>query len=219
MSDLKKLSEKEETVPRKKPLFKRTDFGRKKGLKDVWRKPRGRHNKLRLGKFNKGPRVRIGYGRKSAEKYTNKDGMTEILVHNISDLEKLNKTESAVIAGCVGLKKKYEIAKKAEELKIKIENIPTRVKKLGKKKLKEIAEKAKKEKKKKTEEKKAKEKKPAEKKDKDKSVEKKEKPVEEKPKTKKPVVTEDKKTAKKEKPAPKKETKVVEKKKNLKEKK
>ncbi|MCK5177028.1 MAG: hypothetical protein KAQ92_04845, partial [Candidatus Aenigmarchaeota archaeon] len=176
MSDLKELSEKEGTVQKKKQQFKRTDFGRKKGLKDVWRKPRGRHNKLRLGKFNKGPRVRVGYGRDKTERYTNKDGRTEVLVHNIADLEKLNKTDSAVIAGCVGLKKKYEIAKKAEELKINVENIPTRVKKLGKKKLKEIAEKAKKEKKKKTGEKKAKEKKVTEKKAEEKPVEKKEKP-------------------------------------------
>ncbi|MGC9310820.1 MAG: eL32 family ribosomal protein, partial [Candidatus Aenigmatarchaeota archaeon] len=43
--------------------FVRSQLGKLKKLKEVWRRPRGRHNKLRLGKKNRGPKPAIGYKR------------------------------------------------------------------------------------------------------------------------------------------------------------
>ncbi|MCK5039562.1 MAG: 50S ribosomal protein L32e [Candidatus Aenigmarchaeota archaeon] len=155
MTDTKTSSDKGQVAKRIKPSFKRTDSWRKKGLKDTWRKPRGRHNKLRLGKFNKGPLVRVGYGNSKLDFGKNADSKYEVLVHNVSDVEKLNKAEDVVlISKSTGLKKKYQIVEKAKELGIGVVNTPTRVKKIGAKKQKALEEKVKKEKAKKTEAKK-----------------------------------------------------------------
>jgi large subunit ribosomal protein L32e len=107
--------------------FIRTDWwrhsrlGKNRKKKQVWRRARGMHNKTR--------RVRRGYpvmpsiGFKSPRKESGKvEGFIPVLVHNITELSKLNKTNIAIIAH-VGARKKLEILKKAEELKIKILNL------------------------------------------------------------------------------------------------
>jgi large subunit ribosomal protein L32e len=47
----------------------------------------------------------------------------EVLIHNFKELEKINPEKEAVkIASTVGKKKRQEIVKKAEELKVKVLN-------------------------------------------------------------------------------------------------
>ncbi len=108
---------------------KRSRLGKKRKNKQVWRKPKGRHNKMRERQRGYPAIVRIGY--KQAEKEQLK------LIKNLNELSAI-KTGESIIIGKIGKKKKMEIVKIAKEKKIKILNI--NVKKFEKKNKKEIKE-------------------------------------------------------------------------------
>lgn len=93
-------------------------IGKRKKSKQVWRRPKGRDNKIRESKKGKPPLVSIGYKRKKEQ--------TRILViYNINDLENA-KNYDRVVLGKVGKKNKIDIIKKASEMKIKFNNINSR---------------------------------------------------------------------------------------------
>lgn len=93
--------------------------GRKK--KQVWRAPKGRHNKTR--KKRKGYPVKVMVGFKQENKKRNMiKKQKPVMVNNLRELEKIKKGEIAVL-GKVGMKKKIEIAKKAKEKGIPIHNL------------------------------------------------------------------------------------------------
>lgn len=108
-------------VKRKKPGFKRQEGYRLKKLKRAWRRPRGRHSKLRKHEKARGRLPRVGYGSPKSVRGLTRYGYKEVRVSNPNDLEKLNpEKEIALISSSVGKKKRTEIMKKAEEKKIKI---------------------------------------------------------------------------------------------------
>ena len=96
-------------------------LGKRRRKIQKWRAPKGRDNKMRLREKGYPRTVEIGY--KKNKKLRGKiDGKTPIIINNVSELEKIKK-DQAVIIGRVGGKKKIEIAKKASEMKIRIENL------------------------------------------------------------------------------------------------
>ena len=109
-------------IKRKKPDFirKRVKIFKRLGLK--WRAPRGIHSKLRMHKREAGNLPRPGYGSPKAVKGLHPSGFREILVYNLNDLKKIGQGEAARIAANVGKKKRLEIMKKADELKLKVLN-------------------------------------------------------------------------------------------------
>ena len=110
-------------IKRKKPVFirKRGKIFVRLGLK--WRSPKGGHSKLRRHKKEAGNLPRAGYGSPKAVKGLHPSGFEELLVFNLKDLEKINPEKQACrISATVGKKKRLEIMKKAEELKIKVLN-------------------------------------------------------------------------------------------------
>ena len=89
-------------------------LGRKRKKKQVWRKPKGRDNKMREKRKGYPAIVSIGYkkgGKKSA-----------IIVKNLNDLEKIKKGQ-VIIMGKIGKRKKIEIVKKANSMKIEFCNL------------------------------------------------------------------------------------------------
>ena len=88
-------------------------LGRKRKKLQKWRRPTGRDNKMREKRKGYPSIVSIGYKQPVKEK--------PILVKNVSELEKVK--NQRVIMGKVGKKKKIEIAKKAKEMKIDIQNL------------------------------------------------------------------------------------------------
>lgn len=101
--------------------------GRKK--KQVWRRPTGRHNKMREKRKGSAAVVSIGY--RSNKKLREKKF---VKINNLKDLEKIKGNEIAIISS-VGKRKKIEIAKKLKEMKIKIYNMnPEKFLKLNTKK-------------------------------------------------------------------------------------
>ena len=109
--------------PRKKPKFLRQSAVAYVRLGNKWRRPRGTTSKLRLKQKGKGFIPQPGYGAPKALRYKHPSGLYEVLVHNLAELQKIDpKTHAARIAASVGKKKRNEIVKKAEELKVKVLN-------------------------------------------------------------------------------------------------
>ncbi len=93
--------------------------GRKK--KQVWRRPTGRHNKMREKRKGYPAVVSIGYKSNRESRLKIKEKIP-VKIYNIKDLEKIKENEIAVV-GNVGKRKKIEIAKKSKEMKIRIYNM------------------------------------------------------------------------------------------------
>lgn len=109
--------------PRKKPRFLRQSAKAYKRLGEKWRRPRGMHSKLRRKEKSKGKMPSPGYGAPKSLRYLHPSGYKEVLIHNVKELEKVNPEKEAIkIAHTIGRKKREEILKKAEELKIKVLN-------------------------------------------------------------------------------------------------
>lgn len=67
--------------------------------------------------------VETGYGSPKKVKGLLPNGKKPVIVHNVKDLEKINKdTEVVVIASSVGRKKRNEIVSKCRELGIDVWN-------------------------------------------------------------------------------------------------
>lgn len=111
------------TNPKKKPKFIRQLGQTLVRLKGGWRRPRGSQSKLRIKQIGKGFLPQPGYGAPKNLRYKHPSGLYETLIHNLAELQKIDpRTHAARIASSVGKKKRNEIVKKAEELKIKILN-------------------------------------------------------------------------------------------------
>lgn len=96
-------------------------LGRKRKKKQVWKRPKGRDNKMR--EKRKGYPVVVSLGYKKPKKIMHKlKEKTPVIVNNVGDIEKIKKNEIAII-GHVGKKKKIEIIKKIKEKKIVVYNV------------------------------------------------------------------------------------------------
>ncbi|HPD81705.1 MAG TPA: eL32 family ribosomal protein [Candidatus Pacearchaeota archaeon] len=112
---------------KKKPKFLRrtsvrlSKLGKRRKKKQVWRKPTGRDNKMREQRRGKPAVVSIGYSTNKEIKGKIK-GKNPVFIKNLKELEKIDK-QSIILLGNIGKKKKIEIVKKANELKLEIANL------------------------------------------------------------------------------------------------
>ena len=120
----KELIEKRQEVKENKPDFVRPESWRYVRLQTNWRKPKGIDHHQRKQKSRGRPGlVKVGYGGPRDAKGLHPSGFTDNLVHNITDLEKLDPKKDGVRLGHgVGTKKRKEIVLKAVENKFKIFN-------------------------------------------------------------------------------------------------
>ena len=108
---------------RKRPWFRRQEWFRYKRLGDSWRRPKGKHSKMREHKGYRPPVVDSGYRGPKKVRGLHPSGFKEVLVHNAKELEGIDPEREAIrIASRVGVKKRTEIEKKAEELGIRVLN-------------------------------------------------------------------------------------------------
>ena len=114
-------------MPRMKRKFLRRDWnkmlrlgGRRKKLK--WRRSKGRHAKIRQKWKGYSQMPSPGYKTPKAIR-----GLVEnkhpVMINNLSDLMKVKSNEIGIVSKTLGQKKKIELAKKALELKIHLENL------------------------------------------------------------------------------------------------
>jgi len=114
-----------ERVKAKKPDFVRQESWRYVRVKESWRKPKGMDSKMRLQKKGWPAIVKVGYRGPAEARGLHPSGFREVLVHNVEELERLDPAkEAARIAHTVGLRKKLEIMRRAEELGIYVLNPP-----------------------------------------------------------------------------------------------
>ncbi len=93
--------------------------GRKK--KQVWRRAKGRHNKIREKRKGYPIKVMVGF-KKEAKGRNLINNQKPILVSNLRELENIKKGEIAIIAK-VGNRKRIELAKIAKEKGIQVHNL------------------------------------------------------------------------------------------------
>jgi large subunit ribosomal protein L32e len=109
--------------PRKKPEFRRWLSQAYKRLEESWRRPRGIHSKIRIREKGKIKMPSIGWRAPKDLRGLHPSGFKEVVVYSMKDLEKINPEKEAIkISHKVGKKKRQEIIKRANELKIKVLN-------------------------------------------------------------------------------------------------
>ncbi|MEM4625284.1 MAG: eL32 family ribosomal protein [Candidatus Pacearchaeota archaeon] len=99
-------------------------LGKKRKKLQKWRRPRGRHNKMRERRAGYPSVVSIGY-RKNKNERGKINGDEVIFVRNLEEMKKLENKK--VILGKVGMKKKIQLIKLAKERNIKILNIDSEI--------------------------------------------------------------------------------------------
>jgi len=111
----------------RRPEFKRYESHKKLRLRDKgWRRPRGRHSKLRQrygGKWSGKVLVTVGFGSPKAVRGLHPSGKEEVLIYTPKQLEGIDpEKQAARIASCVGMKKRLVIEERAEEMGIVVLN-------------------------------------------------------------------------------------------------
>ncbi|MBU0591404.1 eL32 family ribosomal protein [Candidatus Micrarchaeota archaeon] len=109
---------------KKKPKFNVLNAGFKKRVKSRWRKPRGTHNKKRIGFKWTGASPCIGYKNPDSIRGLHPNGTVDVLVNNLMELDGLKeKGVSVRIASTIGAKKRVLMEEKAAKLKLKVVNM------------------------------------------------------------------------------------------------
>ena len=124
MIQINTLLELRTKIKDKKPEFIRQDYGRRKRIKAIWRKPKGIHSKIRH--HFKGRRKMPSPGYKSPVKVRgiHASGLKIVNISSPDDIKLIKKeSEGIVIAKSVGTKKRFEILKKAKELQVQVLNL------------------------------------------------------------------------------------------------
>jgi large subunit ribosomal protein L32e len=122
-------------VAQRRPKFIRQESWRYDRLAESWRKPKGKDNKMRLQKSGVPALVKVGYRGPRAARGLHPSGYRDNLIHNTTELVKLDpKKDAARIGHTVGKKKRIEIINKAVELGIKVLNPGNLISKLQKEK-------------------------------------------------------------------------------------
>ena len=87
----------------RKPGFRRQEGYRHVKLKETWRRPKGRHSKLRLREKARGGLPGAGHGSPREVRGLNRLGFREVRVSTARELGALNpKEEMAVLASSLG---------------------------------------------------------------------------------------------------------------------
>ncbi|MCL4329824.1 MAG: 50S ribosomal protein L32e [Candidatus Thermoplasmatota archaeon] len=119
----KRLLKKKNELARKRVEFHRQEWHRYKKLGDSWRKPRGKHSKLREQIDTRIPIVDAGFRGPRSVRGLHPSGFREVLVHTPGDLDKIDASRSAArIGSTVGSRKREIIEKRAQELNIRVLN-------------------------------------------------------------------------------------------------
>jgi large subunit ribosomal protein L32e len=140
-----KLMDQRKKMNAKRPAFTRKEHSTFVRIgKSGWRRPRGQHSKVRQKMKGNMVLVNRGYGGPGAVRGALPNGLFPFYVACAADLEKIDmKTQTAVIVGTVGKRKRLALIDAAEKKSITIANIKD-VKAYKEKVEKELAERKKK---------------------------------------------------------------------------
>ena len=107
------------------PKFIRQESWRYVRIKDSWRRPKGKDNKMRLHKRGFPPLPKVGYRTPRLVRGLHPSGFREVLIYNVNDIKKLvtDPSRQAIrIAASVGKRKRMAIIEYAITHNIKVLN-------------------------------------------------------------------------------------------------
>ena len=103
-------------------IMRYSKIGKNRKKLQKWRRPKGRHSKMR--KMRKGYPVGPSVGYKVSRKERGKiNGYHVTLIMGPKELSLVKKGNAILISGKIGARKKMEIIKKAQEIGIKVLNM------------------------------------------------------------------------------------------------
>ena len=118
------LFEKRKKVKQRKPDFIVKEAKFSSGVKKRWRFPRGKHSATRQREKGRPSLPNPGYGSPKEVKGLHPSGKEPVVICSLTDLVKLNKkNQGAILSSRLGLRKKLELLKSAQEQDIEIFNI------------------------------------------------------------------------------------------------
>jgi len=126
MADLKKALERRKEQKNKRPTFKREGNTKSvKFKKDTrWRRPKGRHSKLRHQTAGHAKKVMPGFRSERSVRGLHQSGLVSIIVHTPNDVAELDKnTQGAIVASTVGKRKKLIIIESLKKAGVALLNI------------------------------------------------------------------------------------------------
>jgi large subunit ribosomal protein L32e len=122
-NDLERLLSVRKEIKSRTPNFQRQESWRYVRIHEPWRKPKGVDSHMRLSVKGWPQLVKVGYRGPRGARYLHPSGLRDVLVHNVTELERLSpKTDAARLAGGLGRKKRIEIVSRARQLNIRVLN-------------------------------------------------------------------------------------------------
>jgi large subunit ribosomal protein L32e len=110
-------------LKRAKPVFKRHEANKRQRLKNSsYRRPKGYTSAKKRNMRGRGKIPAHGYQSPLAVRGLHPSGLNILNVSSLKDLELVTKDSIIVISSRMGLKKKYELAKKLVDKKVRIAN-------------------------------------------------------------------------------------------------
>ncbi len=108
----------------KKPTFIRHDAHKKTRIKAVWRRPKGRQNKMRLHRKGYARGISSGFGSPKAVYGLSKEGLQQVIVRSVSELISLDpKVDGVIVSRTTGLQTKQVIIAEASKKGFTLLNI------------------------------------------------------------------------------------------------
>ncbi len=124
MADIKKLLEIRKQRKKSRPKFRRQGYGIYHRIADEWRKPRGRHSKLRHQSAGHIKKVKPGFRSNRLVRGLDSSGLMPVIIHSTNHISLLNKNQhSAIIGGNVGMRKRLIILNELKKHGITVINI------------------------------------------------------------------------------------------------
>ncbi|KAH0486550.1 MAG: uncharacterized protein KVP18_002058 [Porospora cf. gigantea A] len=118
-------------IRKKEKRFIRHQSDRFKRVSAAWRRPRGIDSAIRRKFRGQRPMPNIGYGNAKATKHMcKKDGLYEIRIFNIDELEALlmhNDKFAVVLAKSLSAAKRMQIVERCDQLKLRVRNRDAKV--------------------------------------------------------------------------------------------
>lgn len=120
---MKELLELRKKMNAKRPVFAISNKHKRiRVMRCSWRKPRGHHNKEKLGKHGKKAVVNIGYRSPRLVRNLSNDGLEKVKVYCLNDLKNIDPQKQCVLISSVGMKKKQSLLEECKKQSLKVFN-------------------------------------------------------------------------------------------------
>ncbi len=107
----------------KKPNFRGQDSHKRKRISKSWKKPKGLQSKIRHGFKGKQRKVNVGYRSPKEVRGLDRNGLSEVMVYSLKDLEKVGEGGVAILASDIGINKRITLLRKAKDEHVGISNV------------------------------------------------------------------------------------------------